>query len=208
MEETPLLLPMQRVIGRIQIEYDLLGGLLMRLEKEVHHEGVDLARIQADLLVAAGSIRIERSQLQSIQRALASQSLAPVPAPLSLLPLQVALASHKAEERVMAEIVMVIQVLVPASQTQRPLGYQLFDRMLDPILIPEILEAIRKAAEEVNTIIDLAQKQDASVRADVASIETSFDFSSKVGLKWKLALGTLCVHLEPAVFVSNFFVQP
>jgi len=38
------------------------------------------------------------------------------PTKISLLPLQVPLASHKAEERVLAEIVMAIQVLVPTSQ--------------------------------------------------------------------------------------------
>jgi len=51
-EEPPLLLAMQRIVGRIEVKNDLPRCALMRLQKQVDQKRLDGRRIVADLVVA------------------------------------------------------------------------------------------------------------------------------------------------------------
>jgi hypothetical protein len=51
-EEAPLLMTMQRIIGRIEIEDDLLWRRLVRLQEHRHKQPFDGRRIMRDLVVA------------------------------------------------------------------------------------------------------------------------------------------------------------
>ena len=61
---------MQRQIGRIQIDHDLLGRFLVSFEEDVHQQFVDATRIVMDLLVAISVARFS-GQLQTVQGAFA-----------------------------------------------------------------------------------------------------------------------------------------
>ena len=52
-EEAALLVAVQRIVGRIEIEDDALGRRGMRLQEQRHEQALDPARIMADLVVAA-----------------------------------------------------------------------------------------------------------------------------------------------------------
>src|SRR5690606_40172804 len=97
----------------------------------VDEEALDAMIIVADLLVALAAVHDRRRQLQAVQRALARQRMTTVALPLALLAGRVGLADGQRQERVVAEGVMVVQVLVAAQQAQHALREQLLDRMLD-----------------------------------------------------------------------------
>ena len=48
-EEPALLLPVQRIVGRVEIEDDLLRGALMRLQEQVDQQPLDGASVVAIL---------------------------------------------------------------------------------------------------------------------------------------------------------------
>ena len=65
MEEPPLLLPVQRIIGRIEVENDLFWRSRARLHKQVDKQIPDRHRIVADLVVTR---RLKLAQLQPVER--------------------------------------------------------------------------------------------------------------------------------------------
>src|SRR5712671_401952 len=67
-EEPPLLHPVHRVVGRIQIEDDLARRALVRLQELVDKKPFDGYRIVTDLVIAR---RLKLAQLQPVQRRLA-----------------------------------------------------------------------------------------------------------------------------------------
>jgi hypothetical protein len=69
-EEAALLMPVQRVVGRIQIENDLLGRRLVGLEEEGDEQALDGGRIVPDLVVA---VRFRRHVFEPVERALAGE---------------------------------------------------------------------------------------------------------------------------------------
>jgi hypothetical protein len=57
-KELPLLISVQRVVGRIQVEDDLLGCSAVGFDKEVDEQPLDRRSVMTDPVIAArGSIR-------------------------------------------------------------------------------------------------------------------------------------------------------
>src|ERR1035438_8472675 len=46
--EAPFLIPVQGIVGGIQIQNDLLGSLLVRFQKQIHQQCIDALRIDSD----------------------------------------------------------------------------------------------------------------------------------------------------------------
>ena len=57
MEEAAFLVPVQAIIRGIEVEDDLLGRRLVRLEEEFDEQALDRRRVMADLVVATGARR-------------------------------------------------------------------------------------------------------------------------------------------------------
>ena len=124
-EEPSLLVAVQRVVGGVEIEHDLLRRLRVRVEEEVHEQRLDRRAVVGDPAVAVG---FRRAMLQPVQRALASERrAAPVP---RLEP-----TKHHPEHRVVTQPVVVDQVLVAERDAEHPLPDQrrhLVDHPLRP----------------------------------------------------------------------------
>jgi hypothetical protein len=75
-EEAAFLMPVQRVVGGIEIKRDLPGCLLVRVEKEVDEQRLDRVRVGSEFGVARG---LGAAQFQPVQRALARQRRAITP---------------------------------------------------------------------------------------------------------------------------------
>src|SRR5215210_5831278 len=72
-KEAALLMPMDRVVGRVQVQDDVARGLGPEgVEEEVDKHGLDRGGVMPDLVIARGGID-GRRVLQSIERALARQ---------------------------------------------------------------------------------------------------------------------------------------
>ena len=52
MKEPPLLMPVQWIVGGVEIEDDLLWRVLMRLEKQIDKQGLDLGPVPGDAVIA------------------------------------------------------------------------------------------------------------------------------------------------------------
>ncbi len=77
-KEPAFLLAMDRVVGRIQIQHDLLGRRFVGLHEGIHHPAVDPVRVHRDLLVPLLLIDLGAGQLQPVQRTPARQRLPPI----------------------------------------------------------------------------------------------------------------------------------
>ena len=56
MEEALLLLPVEGIVGGIEVEDDLIGGLRVGLGEEFDQEGLQGLGVVIDLVVAAGAL--------------------------------------------------------------------------------------------------------------------------------------------------------
>ena len=114
-EEPPLLVAVQRVVGGIEVEHDLLGRRGVRVEEQLDEQPLDRGRVMADLVVAGG--RPGRRVLEPVERRLAGQRRA-------VGATRAELAGDRRQHRVVAQGVVVDQVLVAQRQGEHALADQ------------------------------------------------------------------------------------
>jgi len=56
MEKPPQLIPMNRVVGGVEIQYNPLGRLGMGLQEELHEQPLDALHVGSDLFVPASRV--------------------------------------------------------------------------------------------------------------------------------------------------------
>ena len=122
-EEAAFLMPVQRIVGGVEIEDDLLRRSLVRLQEQIDEQRLDRRRVMADLVIAR---RLGSAQLQPVQRPLAGHRRA-VRAPRREL------AGQHRHHRVMAQLVMVVEVLVAERDAEHALADQRRHRVLDQL---------------------------------------------------------------------------
>ncbi len=120
-EEAPLLVPVQRVIGGIEIEDDLPRGTDVGIDKQINQQSFDRLRIVPDLVTG---LRRRLAQFEPVERRFAGHRRT-VLAPCHKL------AGQHRHYRVMAQIVMVEHVLVAQRDAEDALADQRCHLMLD-----------------------------------------------------------------------------
>jgi len=101
-EEPAFLVAVDRIVGGVEIEDDLPGCRLVRLDEDIHEQPLDGRRIVGDLVVAR---RLRSAQLQTVQRALARQWRTGGTPRRQLAP------KHR-HYRIVAQIIVVVHVLI------------------------------------------------------------------------------------------------
>ena len=121
MEEAAFLMAVQRIIGGIEVEDDLPGRRLVRLEEEVDEQALDRRAVMADLVVArsAQTARARAGSTCSCRRAARNFCAGRE------------LAGQGREHRVVAQLIMVDQILVAERDAEHPLRHHGLDRVLD-----------------------------------------------------------------------------
>ena len=109
-EEPPLLLAVQRVVGGVEVEDDLLRRPLVRLQEQIDEQVGERRRVVTDLVIAV--IGPQRGVLQPVERALAGERRA-------VRPLRLELVGEQREHRVVAQLVVVVHVLVARARCRR-----------------------------------------------------------------------------------------
>ena len=94
----------------------------------------------------------------------------------AVLPMRRSLARDKAQHGIMAQVMVVVQILVAKRDSMNALGNKRFDRVLDAVLPAAIPETSRNPPGQADTAIGLAQQQHARVRRDGAAVESRFEF--------------------------------
>lgn len=146
MQETPLLMTMQRNVGRVQIEHDPRRCLGIGFQQQIHQQTIDRFLRVADLVSARAS-RIRARQLHPVQRALAGQRR-----------VQIALARQHAQQRIVTQRLVVVQILVSQRQTVDALGYHLGQRVLHPRRIAAVQKTTGEPAPQPEAVVHLAQQ--------------------------------------------------
>lgn len=136
-------MPVQRIVGGVEIEHDPLGRRAMRVKKQLDRQLLDRRRIIADLAIP---VRPGWRMLQPVEGALAGERRA-------IRPPRFELAGEDRHHRVVAQPVMVDEVFVSQSDPDHPLTDQRRDSMLDPRPVPAVAEAGREPLNQADDTI-------------------------------------------------------
>jgi hypothetical protein len=183
-EEATFLIAVQGIVGRIEVENDLLGRPLVRLEEEVDEQALDRRIVVPDLVVARG---LDRCVLEPVQGALAGERRA-VPA------LGCELAGENREHRIVAQLVVVDQVLIPERDTEHPLRHHRRDGMFDLRPGAVVDEARCEPPDQMDRPIGRAEQQPASLRGVVAAVERGHHLTALDHFITEQVPATLCRH--------------
>ena len=129
-KEPPLLMTMQRIVGRIEIVDDLSRRLLMRLDEQIDQQPINRRRIVGDLVIAR---RLRLRQFEAVQCRFASHRRT-VFAPRRKL------AREHRENRIMAQVVMVDEIFIAKRDPENPLPNERLNLVLDPFRVAPVLE--------------------------------------------------------------------
>ena len=193
-EEPALLATVQRIVGGVEIEYDLRRRGGMGLQEQVHQQPVDRFPVGGNPLVAVPGRRFRYAELQAVQRARSRQRMPPVPRPPPPLPGHVRTPARQREGAVGAQPVMVVEILVARRQGQHPLRHQRLQTVLDAAWVAVVAEARRQPRRHPEAPVDLPQQQHAAVRRQPAAVEPAHHRPPAKAFKRQLRRGTVCVH--------------
>jgi len=183
-EEPALLVAVQWVVGRVQVEHHPLGRHAMRVEEEIDQQTLDRRRIMGDLAVA---LRADRRMLEPVERALAGERCAVRPPRLEL-------AGQHRHHRVVAQLVVVDHVFITERDPDHPLTDQRRDGVLDARRIPAVAEAGRKALDQTNGAVGCPEQQRTGVRGHCSAVEPGHHRATVHRSKRELARATVCRH--------------
>ena len=137
------------------------GARSMRLQEQVDEQPLDGHRIVTDLVIAR---RLQAAQLQPVQRRLAGHRRA-------ILAPRFELARQHRHHRIVAQFVVVVEILVAKRDPEHPLPDQRHHLVLDQFRTPHVVKARRKPIHQPDRAIRRAQKQRTGIRRDRATIE-------------------------------------
>ena len=165
MKEPLRLMAVQRYVGRIQIEYDPGGRFGVRLDEQITQQRVDLRGRIIDLVIALAAA----GQLQPVQRAFAGQGI-----------FQLAPAGQHPHQRIVAQLLMIVQVFVAQRQPVDALRKHLTKLVLDQQRRPKVGETRCHALEQADLAIGLAQQQRSTIGRYLAGRETGLHAARKM----------------------------
>ena len=160
-EEPPFLVSVDRIIGGIEIENNLLGGLGMRLDEQLPEQGLDRGRIMADPVVFR---RLRPAQFQPVERALARQRCA-------VAAMGAELADQGGHHRIVTQLVVIVEILVAQANPEHPLADQGGHFVLDKICPAMIGETAGKTVHQLDRPVRGPQQQRASIAGHRAAVE-------------------------------------
>jgi hypothetical protein len=138
----------QRVVGGVEIERDLRWGLGVGIKEQIDKQRLDGRRIGGNAGIAGWLVAAE---FEPVQRALAGQRRAVAAGGRQL-------ARKCRQHRVMAELVVVVEILIPERNADNPLHHQRLDRMLGVGRIAAVREAGRQATGQAEHPIGCPQQ--------------------------------------------------
>jgi hypothetical protein len=183
-EEPAFLISVQRIVGGVQIEDDLLGRGAVGIKEQIDKQSLDGRRVSRQPRIAC---RLGAAQLQPVQGALAGQRRA-IAAPGRQL------AGERGQHRVMAQLVMVDQVLVSQRNANHALHHQRFDRVLHQGRIAVVREAGRQSPGQSDHPVRRPQQQRPGIRGDPPAVKRGDHRAPFHACKLEQARVTLCRH--------------
>jgi hypothetical protein len=84
---------------------------------------------------------------------------------------EIALSRRHPQQRILPQLLVIVQVFVTESQTVNALRQHLFQRVLDPLRLPVVGEATSYAPQQADLAIGLAQEQRTALRGQPTPLE-------------------------------------
>jgi hypothetical protein len=169
----------------------------VRLQEQVDEQGFDGAAVVADLVIPAW---LRLAEFQPVQGALAGHRRA-VPPPGRQL------AGQDRHHRVVAQLVMVVQVLVAQGHGEHPLAHQGRHLVLDQLRPARVPEATGQPPDQIDRPVRGPQQQRAGVRRHRPAVKTRHHLTAFDACKSELIRVTLCRHRGVPVFCVKLFSQ-
>jgi hypothetical protein len=185
-KETLFLMPLQRVVGGINVERDLRRRRRMGVEKQLDKQGFNRRRVMADLVVAG---RLRAAQFQPVERRFAGQWR-------TILAARRQLAAEHCHHRVVAQLVVVDQVFVAQGNPEHPLTHQARHLVNHQIGITVIGKAAGKALDQPDLLISGAKQHRPSLRGHRAAVKRRHHLVPFNRCKTKQIRATLCRHRD------------
>jgi hypothetical protein len=183
-EKAPFLMPVQRVVGGVEIENDLLRRSGMGIEKEVDKNPLDRRQIVADLAIGRDLVA---AQFQPVERRFAGHRrtvLAPRPQ----------LAGQHRQDRIVAQLVVIDHILVAQGDPEDALADQGADRVLHQVRRPAVGKTLGKAPDQPDRPVGRSQQQTAGIRGDLATVKGGHHRAPLDACKTEQICATLCRH--------------
>ena len=176
---------MQRVVGGVHVQDELLGPGGVRVEEQLDQQPLDRGGVVVDLVVARRCPG--GAMLEPVERRLARRRRAARPACPEL-------AHDRGQHRVVAQGVVVDQVLVTQRQGEHALADQGGQAVLDLIRRAVIDETGREPPDQADRPIGGAQEQRAGVGGDRPAIESGHHGTALDACKVEPIRATVCRH--------------
>ena len=176
---------MDRIVRGIEIEDQPAGRGLSGLNEKADEQPFHGLFVHTDFMVAVSS-RLWR-MLQPVERGLAREHRAIGAAGFEL-------ARDEAQYRIVAQGIVIVEVLVAKRNAVDALGYECFEPVLDILLAAGVAETGRSLPGEPDGAVRLPQQQRTRIRGDRPAIERGCDFAASQAFKFQLARVTLCWH--------------
>ena len=157
------------------------------------NSALDRHRIVTDLVIAR---RLQAAQLQPVERRLAGHRRA-------VLASRLELARQHRHHRIVAQLVVVVEILVAKRDPEHPLADQRRHLVLDQLRAPHVVKARRKPIHHPDRAIGRAQQQRPGVRRDRAAVERRHHRAAFNGFKSKQFRATLCRHRGAPRIIEN-----
>jgi hypothetical protein len=183
-KEAAFLMAMQRIVGGIEVEDDPLGRGLVGLEEQLDEQALNRFGIVVDLMVARDA---EGRVLEPVERAFAGQRSA-VLAPGGEL------ASERRQHRVMAQLIVVDEVLIAERDAEDALRHHRPDAVLDLRPNPHVIEAGCEPFQQPDRPIGRAEQQRPGVRRDLATVKRRHHPAALDHFITEQVAATLCRH--------------
>ena len=168
MKEPPFLFPVHRIISRIKIEDNLTRWAFVSFQKKGDEKISNRHRIVTDLVVTR---RLQLAQLQPIERRLASYWG-------TILAARCQLARQNGHDRIVPQLIVVVEILIPQRNPNYPLPDKRCDRVFDKLRAPLVVKAGRKSIYQPNRTIRSSEQQRSGVRGNGATIKRRNNFAS------------------------------
>ena len=104
------------------------------------------------------------------------------------------MSEHGSERRIVAQLIVIDQILVAEREGEDALAQQVGDGVGDAVGQPQIAEAFGQPIGQPDRAVGGTEQQRTTVRRDGAAIESTHKFAPATASEVELFLATLCRH--------------
>ena len=198
MEEPAFLAAVQRIVGGVEVEDDLLWRLGVGVEEQIDEQRLDRAPIDGDLPVTVA--RTAWRMLQPVDGALAGQGRTP------LAPRRQPVGPQR-QDRIEANVVVVVDVLVAQRKANDALADQGAQGVDHPLRAARVTKAGRNPPAQPDGPVGLAQQQRPGIRRQRSAVKRRHHPPAGKAFELELVCATLRLHRTPLSEPGKSFSQ-